>query len=78
VSSPDPRQSATLAVMDTPTVTATLTAEQAATRLGVSVRTLDRYVAAGLIRARRATPRAHRRFVADEVDRLLDTEAPTP
>jgi excisionase family DNA binding protein len=63
--------------MSAPTPPATLTAEQAAARLGVSVRTLDRYVAAGLIRARRATPRAHRKFVADEVDRLLDTEAST-
>jgi len=48
-----------------------LTAKEAADRLGVSVRQLDRYVADGLIAARRPTPRGHRKFDATEVDALL-------
>lgn len=48
-----------------------LTAKQAADRLGVSVRQLDRYVADGLIEPRRATPRGHRKFDEGEVAALL-------
>lgn len=51
-----------------------LTAKEAADRLGVSVRQLDRYVAEGLIAARRPTPRGHRRFNETEVDALLRGE----
>lgn len=51
---------------------ATLTAREAADRLGVSVRQLDRYVADGLIAPRRPHPRANRRFVTTEVDALRD------
>jgi excisionase family DNA binding protein len=51
-----------------------LTAEQAAQRLGVSTRTLSRYVAAGLITPRQRTPRGHRRFLAFDVDRLTRGE----
>lgn len=53
----------------------TLTAKQAADRLGVSVRTLDRYVEQGFIAPRRPTPTAHRRFLAAEVDELRDRTA---
>jgi excisionase family DNA binding protein len=53
----------------------TLTAREAADRLGVSVRTLDRYVDAGLIAPRRPTPTARRRFVAREVDALRNRTA---
>lgn len=54
---------------------ATLTAREAADRLGVSVRTLDRYVADGLIAPRRPTPTARRRFIAREVDDLRNRTA---
>lgn len=47
-----------------------LTATQAAARIGVSVRTLDRYVEAGRITPMR-TPGGHRRFDPIDVDRLL-------
>jgi DNA-binding transcriptional MerR regulator len=53
----------------------TLTARAAAERLGVSVRTLDRYVEQGLIAPRRPTPTARRRFVAREVDALRNRTA---
>jgi excisionase family DNA binding protein len=51
-------------------VTGLLTAAQAAERLGISVRTLDRYVEAGRITPRR-TPGGHRRFDPADVDALL-------
>ena len=54
-----------------------LTAKEAADRLGVSVRQLDRYVADGLIAPLRATPRGRRQFDSEAVDRLLRGE-PTP
>jgi len=51
-----------------------LTAKETADRLGVSVRQLDRYVDAGLIKPRQPMPRAHRKFDAEEVDALLRGE----
>lgn len=55
-----------------------ITAAEAARRLGVSVRTLDRAVAAGKITPKR-TPGGHRRFDPDDVDDLLaGPEGPTP
>lgn len=53
-----------------------LTASQAATRLGVSVRTLSRYVAAGLITPRHRTAGGHRRFAVEDVEALLDQGPP--
>lgn len=47
-----------------------LTAREAADRIGVSVRTLGRYVAAGIITPAR-TPGGQRRFDPADVDRLL-------
>lgn len=47
-----------------------LTAQQTADRLGVSTRTLSRYVAAGLITPRRRTPRGPRLFLAADVEAL--------
>lgn len=48
-----------------------LSPAEAAGRLGVSVRTLDRYVAQGLIRPLR-TPGGHRRFRPADLDRLVE------
>jgi excisionase family DNA binding protein len=53
------------------TVTTPLTAAQAATLLGVSVRTLDRYIEQGRITPKR-TPGGHRRFDPADVIRLLE------
>lgn len=52
------------------TTTDNITAKEAAGRLGVSVRTFDRYVAKGLIEAKR-TPGGQRRFASADVDKLL-------
>lgn len=49
-----------------------LTPQQAAARLGVSVRTLSRYVEAGLLTVDSRTPGNHRRFDADDVDALRE------
>lgn len=54
---------------------ATLTAREAADRLGVSIRTLDRYVEQGLIAPRRPTPTARRRFLEREVIDLANRTA---
>lgn len=54
----------------------TLTAAQTADRLGVSVRTLGRYVAAGLITPRRRTRRGPRLFLERDVDALTRGECP--
>lgn len=51
-----------------------LTAQQTADRLGVSTRTLSRYVARGLITPRRRTPRGPRLFLAFDVERLARGE----
>lgn len=51
-----------------------LTAQQTADRLGVSTRTLGRYVAAGLITPRRRTPRGPRLFEPGHVDALARGE----
>lgn len=48
-----------------------LTAKEAADRLGVTVRQLDRYVAAGLIAPMQTVARGHRKFDAEKVDKLL-------
>jgi excisionase family DNA binding protein len=48
-----------------------LTAKQAAERLGVTVRQLNRYQAAGLITPTRITPRGRRRFTETDVDSLI-------
>jgi excisionase family DNA binding protein len=53
-----------------------LTAAQAAARIGVSVRQLTRYVAAGLISPER-TPGGHRRFSSEDVDALLARQTTT-
>jgi DNA-binding transcriptional MerR regulator len=47
-----------------------LTASQAATRLGVTVRQLNRYQAAGLITPVQNVPRGRRWFTEESVDRL--------
>lgn len=51
-----------------------LTAEQAAQRLGVSTRTLSRYVARGLIAPRQRFARGPRLFLAFDVERLARGE----
>lgn len=64
---------------------ADLTPQAAADRLGVSVRTLSRYVADGLLTPSR-TRGGHRRFDAAEIDRVraelaggaFDRPAPPP
>lgn len=53
-----------------------MTAKEAADRLGVTVRQLNRYQAAGLIRPVQNVPRGRRRFTEESVDQLrqqLDT-----
>jgi DNA-binding transcriptional MerR regulator len=47
-----------------------LTAAEAATRLGVTVRQLNRYQAAGLITPRQNVPRGRRQFTEESVDAL--------
>jgi DNA-binding transcriptional MerR regulator len=47
-----------------------LTASQAATRLGVTVRQLNRYQQAGLITPVQNVPRGRRRFTEESVDAL--------
>lgn len=54
----------------TGTLAGVLTAKQAAARLSIDVRTLDRWQAAGLIRPH-YTPGGHRRFSEQDVDTLL-------
>lgn len=54
-----------------------LTASQAAERLGVSVRTLARYVEAGELVPTR-TRGGHRRFDSADVDALLERDPPPP
>lgn len=49
-----------------------LTPAAAAARLGVSVRTLNRYVEAGLLAPASRTRGGHRRFDADDVDALIE------
>jgi excisionase family DNA binding protein len=51
-------------------MTGYVNAQQAASLLGVSVRTLDRYVSRGLITPTR-TPGGHRRFASADVTALL-------
>jgi len=57
-----------------------MTPTEAATRLGVSVRQLNRYQAAGLIRPVQNVPRGRRQFTQESVDslqrQLNDTPAP--
>lgn len=50
-----------------------LTAEQAAARLGVTVRQLNRYQQAGLITPEQNVPRGRRRFTETAVDALRAT-----
>lgn len=52
---------------------AVLTAEQAAQRLGVSVRQLNRYQQAGRITPQQNMPRGRRRFTEAAVDALAAT-----
>ena len=47
-----------------------LTAKDAAARLGVTVRQLNRYQRAGLIAPVQNVPRGHRRFTEESVDQL--------
>ena len=47
-----------------------MTAQQAADRLGVSVRQLNRYQAAGLIRPVQNVTRGRRQFTEEAVDQL--------
>jgi DNA-binding transcriptional MerR regulator len=47
-----------------------MTAQEAATRLGVTVRQLNRYQAAGLIRPVQNVPRGRRQFTEESVDQL--------
>jgi DNA-binding transcriptional MerR regulator len=47
-----------------------LNAQQAAERLGVTVRQLNRYQAAGLIAPEQNVPRGRRRFTEQSVERL--------
>jgi DNA-binding transcriptional MerR regulator len=58
-----------------------LTAQEAADRLGVSVRQLNRYQQAGLIAPVQNVPRGRRRFTETAVDqlqrRLRDEPPPT-
>jgi DNA-binding transcriptional MerR regulator len=54
---------------------------EAAARLGVTVRQLNRYQQAGLITPVQNVPRGRRRFTEDSVDALLrrlQDEPPTP
>jgi excisionase family DNA binding protein len=62
-------------------VTDQLAPVAAARRLGVSVRTLDRYVADGRLTPTGRTAGGHRRFDVEAVDRLkaeLDEQTPPP
>jgi excisionase family DNA binding protein len=54
--------------------TPTLTAQQAADRLSVSLRQFERYVAAGKITAHRRVPGGRRLFVPAEVDAILEPD----
>jgi len=47
-----------------------MTPNEAAARLGVSVRQLNRYQAAGLIRPVQNVPRGRRQFTEESVDQL--------
>lgn len=55
-----------------------LTPRAAAARLGVSTRTLRRYVAAGLLAPASRTAGGHGRFDPDELDKLRDVAPPPP
>ncbi len=47
-----------------------MTAQEAANRLGVTVRQLNRYQQAGLIRPVQNVPRGRRQFTEESVDQL--------
>jgi DNA-binding transcriptional MerR regulator len=49
-----------------------LTATEAAARLGVSVRQLNRYQAAGLITPAQNVPRGRRQFTEESVEKLRE------
>ncbi len=54
-----------------------LSAREAADYLGVSVRTLDRYIAAGHVTARQVAPKARRRFDPADLQRILSQHQAT-
>lgn len=64
-----------MTVTDTPR--ATLTAREAADRARISIKTLNRYQAAGLITPA-YTPGRHRRFTAEAVDALVHYRQQNP
>jgi hypothetical protein len=65
------REAAAIAELPAPRqAVAVLTAEEAAARLGVTVRQLNRYQAAGLITPIQNVPRGRRQFTEESVDQL--------
>jgi excisionase family DNA binding protein len=55
-----------------------LTPKEAAERLGVSVRQLNRYQAAGRITPVQNVPRGHRRFTEESVEKLRRAQQDQP
>lgn len=55
-----------------------LTPQEAADRLGVSVRQLNRYQAAGLITPVQRVTRGHRKFTETDVEKLRRAQSDQP
>lgn len=55
-----------------------LSPKEARDRLGVSRRTMQRYVAAGLLRPAHRLPNGHSRFAVADVERIKDTHTSIP
>jgi excisionase family DNA binding protein len=60
---------------DSDTRSVLLTPEQVRERLGISLRTYQRHLASGRLRASSRTPGGHRRFVQADVDAALQDTA---
>lgn len=73
------REAAAIAVLPPPRqAERVLTAQEAADRLGVTVRQLNRYQAAGLITPVQRVPRGHRQFTEQSVEQLRRQQQDQP